>query len=137
MWWICSLHGNSQPRPLCERNTLQSCGQGCEQVEERKETHHPLTSEYTKPPTLLTLCINRTMYWIKNYVYSHYQELGLSHRYIKEKGATLSSNWSMKRSTPFTYIAWLSWLSMTPLGCPLVPLVYMMVHISFACGGQG
>lgn len=34
-------------------------------------------------------------------------------------------------------MAWLSWVNITPFGCPLVPLVYMIVHISFDCGGQG
>jgi hypothetical protein len=57
--------------------------------------------------------------------------------YVQEKGATLSSNWSMKTFTPFTYMAWLSWLSITPLGSPLVPLVYMIVHVSSAFGGHG
>lgn len=124
-WWISLHHGNSQLRPLCERNTLQSCGQGCEQEGEMIETHHLLSSDYTKVPFFLVNIMHKTE--------SSMNDMSI----VQEKGATLSSNWSMKRSTPFTYMAWLSWVSITPLGWPLVPLVYMIVHISSDFGGQG
>jgi hypothetical protein len=51
VWWIFLHHGNNQLRPLCERSILQSCGRGCEQVGEKIETHHLLSSDYRKAPS--------------------------------------------------------------------------------------
>lgn len=50
---------------------------------------------------------------------------------------TLSSNSSIKWSTPVTDAVIFSWVNITPLGSPLVPLVYMIVHMSNGCGGEG
>jgi hypothetical protein len=48
MQWVLSLRGSSQLRPLCERNTLRSCGQGCEQAGETTGRHHLLSSDHMK-----------------------------------------------------------------------------------------
>lgn len=42
---------------------------------------------------------------------------------------TFSSNWSMKRSIPLTKDVMFSCVKTTPLGSPLVPLVYTIVQI--------
>lgn len=49
---------------------------------------------------------------------------------------TLSSNCSMKRSTPRMLVETFSCVKMTPLGSPLVPLVYMIVHMLDGFGGD-
>lgn len=49
---------------------------------------------------------------------------------------TLSSNCSMKRSTPLMLVAMFSCVKITPLGSPLVPLVYMIEHMLDGSGGD-
>lgn len=48
---------------------------------------------------------------------------------------TLSSNWSMKIFNPHINIAIVSCVKITPLGSPLVPLVYIIVQMLIVCGG--
>lgn len=50
---------------------------------------------------------------------------------------TLSSNWSIKMSSPFISRATFSCLITTPFGSPLVPLVYMIVHMLNGWGTIG
>ena len=98
-----------------ERNIPRPYGRGYEQAAGKIDTRRPLSS------------MDEKFYVInKEKLEPEKKQRDLS---------TLSSNCSMKTSTPLINVVIVSCVNTTPLGVPLVPLVYIIVQTSRGRGG--
>jgi len=112
--WTKLPHDSNRQMHPYEKSTPQLCDQGYEPRVGTTNTHHSHSSVQNK------ICVTSAKRKMVQYQLANGSSIRI----------TLSSNCSMKRSIPLIKAIKFSYIKTTPLGSPLVPLVYIIVQMS-------